>query len=166
MFTLPTSIALTGIEQWARPDHSSPRRILWITPRWAKEFNAPPPSPARTGRPTRRPGPRNALAALATAFVRGDPKSHLVRPHGEGSHPIFRRMRTPHTCVVEFRTWETRTFGFFANRNSFVACGVGLADEIKDRHLYIPHAQQVARLLARLLPTEFDCKADVEDLCT
>ena len=166
MFTLSRLVELTGIKQWALSDHSPPNRILWVTPAWAKEFNALPSSPPRTGSLKRRPGPQDALAALASAFVRGDPKSHLIRPRGEGSEPIFRRMRRPRACVVEFRTWDTRTFGFFAKRDTFVACSVGLADEIKKQDLYAAHGQRVVSILARLLPTEYDCKSDVEDLYT
>lgn len=166
MFTLPRLIAATGIAQWALSDHSPPRRILWITPRWTKEFNALPSSTPRSGRLARRPGPRDALGALADAFVSGAPKSQLIRPHGEGSAPIFRRMRPPRACVVEFRTWDTRTFGFFAGRDTFFACGVGLTDEIKRQGLYAAHGDRVAGILGRLLPTEYDCKSDVEHLCT
>lgn len=166
MFTLPRLIAATGIAQWALSDHSPPRRILWITPRWVKEFNALPSSAPRTGRLTRRPGLRDALGALASAFVSGVPKSHLIRPNGEGSAPIFRRMRPPCACAVEFRTWDTRTFEFFARRDTFVACGVGLTDEIKRQDLYAAHWDRVAGVLARLLPTECDCSSDVEDLYT
>ena len=166
MFTLSRLIELTGIEQWVLPDQSPPSRILWITPRWTKEFNSLPSSPPRTGNLKRRPGSRDALGALASAFVRGNPKSHLIRPRGEGSDPIFRRMRPPRVCVVEFRTWDTRTFGFFTKRDTFVACTVGLADEIKERNLYAAHGHVVTRLLARLLPTEYDCNSDVEDLYT
>lgn len=75
-------------------------------------------------------------------------------------------MRPPSACVVELRTWDTRTFGFFAKRDIFVACAVGLADEIKTQDLYAAHAQMVTRLLARLLPTEDDSNSDVEDLHT
>ena len=80
MFTLSRLVAQTRIEQWALPDHSPPRRILWITPRWIADFNALPASPPRSRSLTRRPGPGDALGALASAFVRGDPKSHLIRP--------------------------------------------------------------------------------------
>ncbi|MGC8476611.1 MAG: hypothetical protein ACP5NP_09685 [Acetobacteraceae bacterium] len=159
-------VELAGIEQWPLSDHSPPSRILWVTPRWTKEFNALPASPPRTGSLTRRPGPRDALGALASAFVRGEPKFRLVRPRGEGSEPIFRRMRPPRSCVVEFRTWDTRTFGFFAKRDIFVACTVGLADELKKQSLYGAYGERVVGLLARLLPTEYDCKTDVEDLYT
>lgn len=142
-------------------------RILWITPGWTEGFNILPSSMPRRNNLTRRPGPRDALGALANAVVRGDPKPHLVRPHSEGSAPIFRRMRSPRTCVVEFCTWDTRTFGFFAKRDTFVACYVRLADEIKKQRLYEAYGDRVCRLLeSKLLPTEYDCESDVEDLYT
>ncbi len=166
MFTLPRLIAAAWIVQWALADHAPPHRILWITPRWIKEFNALPSSAPRTGRLARRPGPRDALGALANAFVRGAPRSHLIRPHREGSAPVFRRMWPPRVCVVEFRTWDTRTFGFFAKRDTFVACGVGPTEDIKRRDLYAAHGDRVVGILARLSATEYDCESDVEDLCT
>lgn len=166
MFTLPRLIEAIGIVQWALPNQSPPHRILWITPRWTEDFNLLPSSAPRAGKLSRRLGPRDALAALANAFVRGDPKAHLVRPRGEGSDPIFRRMRSPYACAVEFRTWDTRTFGFFARRDTFVACYVALADEIKQQSLYETHGDRVCRILSRLVATEYDCKSDVEDLYT
>ena len=66
-----------------------------------------------------------------SAFVSGEPPSRLIRPHCEGMHPTFKRMRPPHVKVVEMRTQGTRTFGFFHCPNVFVAHVVVAADVVK-----------------------------------
>lgn len=75
-------------------------------------------------------------------------------------------MWPPRACAVEFSTRDARTFGFFANRDTFVAGSAGLAAEIKKPGLYAAHGQRVVAILARRLPTECDCKRDVEALDT
>jgi hypothetical protein len=106
------------------------------------------------------------LAASIDRYVDGSAKSQLVRPFGEGSDPVWCRMRPPLSRVVGFRNWDTRTFGFFGCPDVFVGATVVLATEVKATKSYPQQGEAVANFLARVSPTEIDGGTDVERLVT
>jgi hypothetical protein len=129
------------------------------------EFNTLPND--YSGRSLVRPIPvRAKLAALVDRYVDGTPRSRLARPYGEGSEPIWRRMRPPRQAVVQFRTWDTRTFGFFSVPNVFVACTVVLADVVKAQNLYERYADDTHAFMKRVSANAIDGETDVDRLVT
>lgn len=76
-----------------------------------------------------------------------------------------RRRGADLSSVVEMRTSDTRTFGFFARKNVFVAHRLDLADNTHtDRSLYEKYGNDVLNLLARMEASERDTSSNVEDL--
>lgn len=109
--------------------------------------------------------PRGLLDGLVETFVAGLPRSHLVRPQGYGMDPPFQRMRAPHGAVVEMRTRDTRTFGFFVRKDVFIAMRLEYADETHaNPNLYEKHAELVERLLRRMSCSDVDDATPVEAL--
>lgn len=109
--------------------------------------------------------PLGLLDGLVETFVAGFPRNHLVRPQGYAMDPPFRRMWAPHAAVVEMRTRDTRTFGFFVRKDLFVAMRLDLADSVHDHpELYEEHAKMVERLLARMSSSDVDVSSSVDDL--
>lgn len=151
---------------WQTEGHRLPMRAFLFTANWFEEFSRLPSGVGEKGKLAGWSSPGDRLAALIERFVRGEPTVKLIRPQGEGMHPVFKRMRPPHRAVVELRTRQTRTFGFFSRRDVFVATSVGLADEIKANRLYIAHAKMAQRLIARLAASEFEGERDVSELVT
>ena len=76
---------------------------------------------ARKLAPAASASPRGRVLGLVERFVVGDPKGQLILPIGDGSEPLFKRMRHPNECVVEMRTVATRSFGFFTGLDTFAA---------------------------------------------
>jgi hypothetical protein len=115
---------------------------------------------------------RERLAELLDAYVSGEAKSRLVLPYGQGSDPIWKRMRAPNATVVEFRTWDTRTFGFFCGPDIYVGVRMALTDELKKLQRdnqsdpYLPYAASVQTLISRIVPSEVEGDRDVEQLVT
>ncbi len=108
---------------------------------------------------------------LVERFVLGDPKATLVRPVGDGMDPVFKRMRVPHAVVVEMRTQATRSFGFFARVNTYVALYLDETDELKRKvrageNPYEEHAKNVERVLRRVVDKDIDRTTNVEALVT
>ena len=102
-----------------------------------------------------------------SGFVIGEPPARLIRPHCEGMHPTFKRMRRPHAAVVEMRTQGTRTFGFFHLPNVFVAHVVTAADDVKrEAGGYVRRAEAVEIFMSRLAPDQIDGTCDVAQLVT
>jgi hypothetical protein len=150
---------------WSLPGNAIGERTFLHTPLWTKQFNRLPGGISGPGL-RYRPGFRESLATLISQFVGGTKKSHLIRPFGEGSEPIFKRMRGPNECVAEFRTWNTRTFGFFSGTNTFVAIAVGETTVIKEQKLYEEYALEVQRYLGKISTLDYDCKRAVDELFT
>lgn len=173
MFTVNTFLEVGQLKRWA-PETAPYVRDFLYRPDWIRKVNALP-GPRRS---TLIPGlsPRGAVFGCADAFARGDKASSLVRPVGTGMDPLFKRMRSPNEVVVEMRTTQTRTFGFFAQENVYVAVTMETANLLKHKPLplpdgwvdpYLVQAEQVQNLLKKYIsPQSVDWKTDVELLVT
>ncbi|MCX7381137.1 MAG: hypothetical protein NT133_06910 [Alphaproteobacteria bacterium] len=105
-------------------------------------------------------------------YVDGEPLAKLIRPRGFAKCPPFQRMRSPHDQVVELRTEQTRTFGFFARDRSYVAHRIFPVEALKSERKSIASAYRTAaesvlvfwlRTL-KLDPAEIDRTTDVNHL--
>ena len=119
--------------------------------------------------PSLDPSARGRLDTLVEQFVCGFPRNRLARPMGAGMEPPFKRMEKRRgidlSPVVEMRTAETRTFGFFVRKDVFVAHRLDLADNTHaERSLYGKYGADVLTLLARMEPSEKDTTSDIENL--
>lgn len=165
MFTIETLVASGLLASWDPAGSTQPVRLFYFTRTWRNQFDGLPDS-FNPPSLIRSPTIRTKLAALVDRYVDGTPRSRLARPYSFGSEPIWQRMRPPRAAVVEFKTWDTRTFGFFARPNVFIACGVGLADVIKRQQLYGVHGDRALLFMARIRSTEIDGVTDVTSLVT
>jgi hypothetical protein len=108
---------------------------------------------------------RDRLDGLVETFVIGWPRVRLIRKQGFGMDPPFKRMSPPRTVVVEMRTHDTRTFGFFAGPRKFVALSVDLADNTHtDRTLYETYGDKVLKLLERVDHSDINTSLDIDVL--
>jgi hypothetical protein len=108
---------------------------------------------------------RDRLDGLIETFVVGWPRARLIRKAGFGMEPPFQRMYPPRAAVVEMRTADTRTFGFFAKLNVFVAHRLDLADNTHaDPTLYAKYGDHVRQLLERVSASDKDETTDIEAL--
>jgi hypothetical protein len=116
--------------------------------------------------PIRGRTPREHLDGLVETFAIGWPRAKLIRKQGFGSDPPFRRMWSPRSVVVEMRTIETRTFGFFSRAGVFVAMRVDLTDRThaNDNRLYGFYGDYVLQRLRHIDPADVDATSDVETL--
>jgi hypothetical protein len=165
MFTIQRLYEAEILTSWKLSGAGLPIRNFYYTGPWLKEFNALPNGYAPKGGGSLIPV-RARLAALIDRYVDGTPTARLLRPFGEGSHPIWQRMRDDQSAVVEFRTWDTRTFGFFKCPDVFVASCVGLTDRVKADQEYTARGNSVLRFMSRVLPSEIDGVTDVRFLVT
>jgi hypothetical protein len=112
---------------------------------------------------------RGRVQGLVERFVCGDPKAQLVRPQGDGMDPVFKRLDPPNAAVVEMRTAKTRTFGFFARVNTYVAVSIAETAVLKQSNKsdpYEEHAKRVQTIIRRLSVTDVDETTHVERLVT
>jgi hypothetical protein len=131
----------------------------WLREHSSLDVDAPPQKGL-----ARQPSQRARVDAFIEDFLSGEPIAQLIRPNGEGMEPPFTRMKFGHERVVEMRTPQTRTFGFFHKPNYFVAATICLTNDLKrkknepDKALqcarYSARAQRVERLIDRLYSTE------------
>ena len=122
----------------------------------------------RTG-VVRPASPRGRVLGLVERFACGDPKATLVRLQGDGMDPVFKRLRPPNSAVVEMRTRRTRTFGFFARVNTYVAISIVETETLKassKSNPYEEHAAKVQAVIRRLRAADVDRTTDVEKLVT
>lgn len=115
--------------------------------------------------------PRGRVLGLVERFAAGDPKAQLVLPVGDGSEPLFKRMRHPNECVVEMRTVATRSFGFFTGPDTFAALFLEQVKTLKKIPApgdppdpYKVWAQKVQNVRQHI--GDVDCTTDVEQLVT
>jgi hypothetical protein len=105
-------------------------------------------------------------------FVSGTPKAHLVTPKGDGMDPPFQRMTPPDSVVVEMRTTATRSFGFFAGPNLYVAISLEKTNKLKtpnraaDREKYREHIDRVRWFSGRLSDADINRTTNIDDLIT
>jgi hypothetical protein len=173
--TLPILVANQWVTAWKPSGNRMMKRGFYHSPEWTAARNA---LTGRLGRIlveedaaadidliAKDLSPRGRVDGLVEAFVTGEPRSHLVRPHGFGMEPPFRRMRVPHEGVVEMRTAETRTFGFFVRQDVFVALRLDLADcTHKHPERYVTYAGIVTRVISRMETSDKDETSPIDDL--
>lgn len=171
MFTVPSSLNAGLIKEWQPQNRPAVRQFLY-RPEWVKRVNALP-EPTKTKGLTRDISPRGRVFGCAERFARGDCASSLITPTGDAMSPAFKRMRYPNEAVVEMRTSLTRTFGFFADANVYVAVTLEtiqvlkrkqLPDEINFVDPYSAPADEVQRFLKYFSPQSVDTKTNVEFL--
>jgi hypothetical protein len=83
--------------------------------------------------------------------------------------PVFRRLRPPNSAVVEMRTERTRTFGFFAHVNAYVAVSIADTAILKRSSKsdpYEEHARKVQAVIRVLGAADVDRSTDVEKVVT
>jgi hypothetical protein len=83
--------------------------------------------------------------------------------------PLFKRLVPPNTVVVEMRTKETRTFGFFARINTFVAVFLAETNTLKairNTDPYKEYATKIRAVLGRISDADIDRITNVETLVT
>jgi hypothetical protein len=113
--------------------------------------------------------PRGRVLGLVERFVCGDSKATLVRPRGDGMDPVFKRLDPPNSAVVEMRTERTRTFGFFARVNTYVAVSIAETATLKAPGEFDPyeeHAAKVQAVIRLLSAADVDRTTAVERLVT
>jgi len=99
----------------------------------------------------------------------------LITPEGYGSEPPFKRLDPPHEVVVTMRTEHTRSFGYFAARDTYVALFLAEVTTLKPppgsgRRRRGPNdpygilATKVEKFLRRITASEIDRTTNVEDL--
>lgn len=165
VFTLPKLCEAKVLGRWELDDERLNVREFYYTPLWVTAFNAlPDPEPGASL--SRRVAAGDQVSGFLDNFVSGKPVATLERPIGFASKPMFRRMSKPDVAVVEMRTWDSRTFGFFARRNIFVGVTLLETGFAKRNNLYRANAMIVHRLMARILPEWLDQTTDVSHLVT
>lgn len=110
--------------------------------------------------------PREQLDGFIETFVIGWPRAKLIRKQGFGSEPPFRRMWPPRSSVVEMRTVQTRTFGFFSCKGVYVGMRVDLTENThaNNDRLYNEYGDYVMQRLRHIVSSDVDVVSDVEDL--
>jgi hypothetical protein len=97
------------------------------------------------------------------------PEGNQPALRGHGMDPVFKRLDPPNSAVVEMRTEKTRTFGFFAGLNTYVAVSMAETATLKiagKSDPYEEHAAKVQALISRLRAADIDRTTDVEKLVT
>jgi hypothetical protein len=167
MLTLSILSEEGWIGRWIPQGNQSARRTFYYFRNWETGVGGLDRA-TKTGL-SRHPSPRARVLGLVERFVRGDPKATLVRPQGDGMDPVFKRLRRPNSAVVEMRTERTRTFGFFARVNTFVAVSIvetAALETSGKSDPYEEHAAKVQAVIRRLGAADIDRTTDVERLVT
>ncbi len=131
MFTLENMVAAGWLHARDSATGAQRKREFFFGKNWQNGLDELP-GPVRNGL-TGRPSPKAIVETLVQDFIIGRPRAWLIRPKGHGMEPPFSRMRHPNEAVVEMRTKDTRTFGFFHGPNSFVALTLVHVDFLKKR---------------------------------
>jgi hypothetical protein len=166
MLTLPILLQRNWIAQW-RPEGIQPVRTFYYFQGWKLGVDGLDGA-ARSG--VSRPASlRGRVLGLVERFVCGDPNATLVRPQGDGMDPVFKRLRPPNSAVVEMRTERTRTFGFFARVNTYVAVSIAETAALKGSRKsdpYEEHTTKVQAVIRRLSAADVNATTEVEKLVT
>jgi hypothetical protein len=167
MLTLPILLQEGWIGQWSPEGNQPALRTFYYLEGWRIGVDGLDGG-TKTG-VSRPASPRGRVFGLVERFVCGDPRATLVRPRGHGMDPVFKRLDPPNSAVVEMRTEKTRTFGFFAGLNTYVAVSMAETATLKiagKSDPYEAHAARVQALIRRLRAADIDRTTDVEKLVT
>lgn len=152
--------------RWATAAHMLPGRGASQIPHSVDtgSDDVPLAQPPWWGLPAIDPSCRGKMLGLVEEFAVGTRRARLVTPNGYGSEPLFERMRPPNEAVVEMRTYEARTFGFFARKNVFVADQADTTENTHKNHLHGIYADRVLQFIQRLYTSEVDVTSSIENL--
>ena len=188
VFTIAKLIQGNLLQEWHPSGGAAVRRRFCFSKLWRSaymELDGPAVRPdaarAQAAEPTSEaellgldpvalnPSKRGRVAQMVESFVIGWPPAHMIRPRGFGMDPPFKRLRPPYQAVVEMRTNQTRSFGFFARQGVFVAHTLACTDALKGRAQgaadpYADHARDVQKLLARIAAEDKDETSAIETL--
>jgi hypothetical protein len=167
MLTLASLCELGWVTRWNLLGGGLPVRTFYYTENWLAA--ASKLGRAQSRRLARTPSAQGRVLGLVEQFVAGDRRAILVRPNGNGMEPPFKRLNSPHNGVVTMRTQATRSFGFFAGFDTFVALYLEETKALKFRGRsdpYREYACKVEAFLRRLSEKEIDRTTNVESLIT
>jgi hypothetical protein len=119
MLTLSTLAQHQWVTKWDLSGNAVPVRTFYYTHQWREAVARL--SGLRASRLGVAASPRARVEGLVERFVAGDRRAILITPKGYGSEPPFKRLGPPHEVVVTMRTLHTRSFGFFAAPDTYVA---------------------------------------------
>lgn len=173
MLTLSTLAQIEWVTKWDLSGNALPVRTFYYTQQWREAVSRL--SGLRASRLGVAASPRARVEGLVERFVAGDRRATLITPKGYGSEPPFKRLDRPHEVVVTMRTLHTRSFGFFAAQDTYVALFLAELSALKPSHgsgprrrgrkdPYRAFAAKVETFLSRLTANEIDRTTDVEDL--
>ncbi len=135
------------LQSWTLAGAEEPGRCFYYATEWEAFFNALPTMIVTRPPQRRRLGMREQVARFASVFVANESRGRLELA---GMVPPFRRLGPRRLRLWEMRTSDTRSFGWFAARDVFVAvCGERTARLKDDKSLYVAAQQQVIDWLAR-----------------
>ena len=155
------------IVAWETRGDGLPLRCFYYTAQWSKDIRVL--TPERTLKSlTPDLSLAGRVAGLVDDFVLGRPPAALIRAVGYGMDPPFKRMWPPRHAVVEMRTEGTRSFGFFAGPDVFVAHRLIAKKDLADQpKLYATIGDEVlTKFIAHVAPTDVDRVSDVTYLIT
>ena len=167
MLTLARLGELGWVKKWTLACGGLPMRTYYYTEGWRAALSRLPG--AEAGRLARPASARGRVLGLVEQFVSGDRRAILVRPQGNGMEPPFKRLKDPHCVVVTMRTQATRSFGFFAGLDTFVAVELVETTALKEKSgsdPYREYARKVEKFIERLSENDIDRTTDVEILIT
>jgi len=170
MFTLATLESSRVVKLWERSDGQEGGRAFYYVAGWRNAVEQLARSQQQGT--ARQPTPGAKVFALVEQYARHVPRAFLIRPKGEAMEPPFERMDAPDSVVVAMRTRDTRTFGFFARPNVYIAGSFAMTDDLKlpngraDRRKYATHIKKVKEFLriTKLDEADIDRDTDVEQL--
>jgi hypothetical protein len=166
MLTLNSLIQSSLIKRWELRTDDLHLREFYFSAGWNNALNALV-EPTNKKSLVANLSPKGRVVGFVDQFVAGTPALHLERPRGFAMAPMFKRMRPPNTTVVEMRTSDTRTFGFFCCPNIFVAMVLERVSILKaDKSLYLKNALIVQKLVSRMDAAAVETTSDVKHLVT
>lgn len=159
---------------------SFPRTFLYSN-QWGKEVMLLPAGKRAANSLERDLSERGRVLGSAYDFAEGVPYGRLARPVGSAMKEPFKRMeaRSPYTDsmvrvqrVVYLRTNKTRSFGFFAKKDLFVAVCLKKTTELKTvpksvgLEIYAQSAEIVMKFINKLAGDQVDETEELSELVT
>lgn len=135
------------LQSWTPAGAQQPGRYVHYTVEWEAFFNALPAMKVIRPPQRSRLAMREQVARFANAFVANAGRARLELA---GMERPFRRLGRRRLRLWEMRTSDTRSFGWFAATDVFVAvCGERTARLKEDPGLYVAAQQQIIGWCAR-----------------
>lgn len=151
---------------WELPGRALPERLFYHTGKWTAAYKQLQSRKDRRGIELASTE-KGKVSGLLNDYVRGEPRSLMIRPRGSAMSPPVKRLDPPREVVAELRVDGVRIFGFFRRPNAFFALDM-LKKETRSAS-YDPYdvaANLVLRMVARLGSADTDQKTDDTNLIT